>query len=324
MHVLHAPVNARSSASPCGPVPAPRRVWDSLRSATRARCLVLFYRGRCLMQEGVAPAGQVGAAAPCSAAIVATAAALGTQPAPPLPHCKPSPSLLLRLLQAPGTASPGPICQQAMQSGTGNYLANLVLFPGAQLAGLQALSQRVACAWLACVPCKPSGIRLLCSPSSCSSPPPSRRPNPAHPDVPRPCRRPPRVCQLPAAQLPGGAGAAGGQGWRASGGQRHAARLHAAGPGGALRMRWQHERPVGCWAGASAPVQCGGWASGHACLRQTRDVCSVRCRCRMRMRQQPGGSCGRQQQLRDVAALAPASEPHSVPCIHCGTPPLLV
>lgn len=25
---------------------------------------------------------------------------------------------------------PGPICQQAMQGGRGNYLANLVLFPG--------------------------------------------------------------------------------------------------------------------------------------------------------------------------------------------------
>ncbi|EFN56374.1 hypothetical protein CHLNCDRAFT_12757, partial [Chlorella variabilis] len=29
-----------------------------------------------------------------------------------------------------GSAAPGPICQQAMKSGTGNYLANLVLFPG--------------------------------------------------------------------------------------------------------------------------------------------------------------------------------------------------
>ncbi|PRW61129.1 CGLD23 required for cyt b6 assembly [Chlorella sorokiniana] len=64
-------------------------VWDSLRSATRARSMVLFYKGRCLLQEGVAPAGQ-----------------------------------------ALGAATPGPICQKAMQSGTGNYLANLVLFPG--------------------------------------------------------------------------------------------------------------------------------------------------------------------------------------------------
>lgn len=31
---------------------------------------------------------------------------------------------------AAGAATPGPICQQALKSGTGNYLANLVLFPG--------------------------------------------------------------------------------------------------------------------------------------------------------------------------------------------------
>lgn len=31
----------------------------------------------------------------------------------------------------PGAATPGPICQQAIDSGRGNYLANLVLFPGA-------------------------------------------------------------------------------------------------------------------------------------------------------------------------------------------------
>jgi hypothetical protein len=29
-----------------------------------------------------------------------------------------------------GAAVPGPICQKAMKSGSGNYLANLVLFPG--------------------------------------------------------------------------------------------------------------------------------------------------------------------------------------------------
>ena len=65
------------------------RVWDSLRSATRAKSMVLFYKGRCLMHVGYAASG------------------------PPV-----------------GGAAPGPICQQAMKSGTGNYLANLVLFPG--------------------------------------------------------------------------------------------------------------------------------------------------------------------------------------------------
>lgn len=33
--------------------------------------------------------------------------------------------------QALAAAKAGPICQKAMQSGTGNYLANLILFPGA-------------------------------------------------------------------------------------------------------------------------------------------------------------------------------------------------
>lgn len=64
-------------------------VWDALRTTSRARSVVIFYRGRCLFQVGVAPAGQ-----------------------------------------AVGAASPGAICQQAMNSGTGNYLANLTLFPG--------------------------------------------------------------------------------------------------------------------------------------------------------------------------------------------------
>lgn len=30
----------------------------------------------------------------------------------------------------PAMAMPGPLCTQAMKSGTGNYLANLQLFPG--------------------------------------------------------------------------------------------------------------------------------------------------------------------------------------------------
>lgn len=82
------------AAGPPSPPAMRRRAWDALRSTSRARCLVLFHRGRCLMQVGVAPVGQ-----------------------------------------APGAAAPGPICQQAMKSGTGNYLANLVLFPGGWGAG---------------------------------------------------------------------------------------------------------------------------------------------------------------------------------------------
>ena len=32
----------------------------------------------------------------------------------------------------PGSAAPGPICERALETGTGNYLANLVLYPGAR------------------------------------------------------------------------------------------------------------------------------------------------------------------------------------------------
>ena len=30
----------------------------------------------------------------------------------------------------PGGAKPGELCEEAMSSGTGNYLANLILYPG--------------------------------------------------------------------------------------------------------------------------------------------------------------------------------------------------
>ena len=136
--------------------PLRRRVWDSLRSATRARTLVLFYKGRCLLQEGVAPAGQVGrcwglavglngllkvGGTCCLLAAAAAAATFGLLHANQvvrcscgncktfLPPAKLS-SATIDCLQSLGAASPGPICQKAMQSGTGNYLANLVLFPG--------------------------------------------------------------------------------------------------------------------------------------------------------------------------------------------------
>ena len=32
----------------------------------------------------------------------------------------------------PGGAKPGELCEAAMESGTGNYLANLVLYPGTE------------------------------------------------------------------------------------------------------------------------------------------------------------------------------------------------
>lgn len=63
--------------------------WQAVSTATRARSMVVFFRGKCIIQLGFA--------------------AESTQP---------------------GAATPGPICQQAIDSGRGNYLANLVLFPG--------------------------------------------------------------------------------------------------------------------------------------------------------------------------------------------------
>jgi hypothetical protein len=73
----------------CGCCMRPCRAWQALSSATRARSLVLFHRGRCIAQLGVAPEEF-----------------------------------------AAGLAAPGPMCQEAMQSGRGNYMANLALFPG--------------------------------------------------------------------------------------------------------------------------------------------------------------------------------------------------
>jgi hypothetical protein len=67
-----------------------RWAWGALRGATRAGSLAVFFRGARALQAGAAPPG---AAAPS---------------APPL----------------------GPICAQAAASGTGNYLANLGLYPG--------------------------------------------------------------------------------------------------------------------------------------------------------------------------------------------------
>lgn len=33
----------------------------------------------------------------------------------------------------PGTAQPGPICLEAQRTGSGNFLANLALFPGTEI-----------------------------------------------------------------------------------------------------------------------------------------------------------------------------------------------
>jgi hypothetical protein len=70
-----------------------RWAWDALRASTRAGSAAVFFRGARAMQAGVAPSPAAACAAP---------------DAPPL----------------------GPIVAQATASGTGNYLANLVLYPG--------------------------------------------------------------------------------------------------------------------------------------------------------------------------------------------------
>lgn len=144
------------------------------------------------------------------------------------PHGFPQTSLLRLMLaahpQALVAASPGPICQKAMQSGTGNYLANLVLFPGGLDGWLGGRpSGCITCLWQGWIVARVA--HLLC---------------PQHlrcfrylslthtPFCRRQCSRPAGVCGLPAAQLPGGADPAGGQGWSAGGGQRHAARLQPA------------------------------------------------------------------------------------------------
>ena len=40
----------------------------------------------------------------------------------------------------PGSAAPGPICERALETGNGNYLANLVLYPGAHTPSLSGLA----------------------------------------------------------------------------------------------------------------------------------------------------------------------------------------
>lgn len=39
----------------------------------------------------------------------------------------------------PRSAAPGPICARALETGNGNYLANLVLYPGAHTPPLHGL-----------------------------------------------------------------------------------------------------------------------------------------------------------------------------------------
>jgi hypothetical protein len=89
-----------------------RWAWRALSSTARCSSLVLFLRGRCVAQFGAAaPAAASGVAAGDGADGGATAAAAAAPPG-----------------AAP--ARPGPVVQEAVSKGQGQYLANLVLYPG--------------------------------------------------------------------------------------------------------------------------------------------------------------------------------------------------
>ena len=83
-----------------------RWTWDALRSATACESFAVVYKGRRVSQAGVAPRSAFGESAD-AASEDARLAALETN----------RPSL-------------GPICERCMRTGGGNYLANLILFPG--------------------------------------------------------------------------------------------------------------------------------------------------------------------------------------------------
>lgn len=62
----------------------------------------------------------------------------------------------------PGSAKLGDVCRKVMESGTGNYLANLVLYPGASQHGHVHCSMplvfsiKCCCAWPLCYTCTKS------------------------------------------------------------------------------------------------------------------------------------------------------------------------
>lgn len=66
------------------------RLWAALQLTTRATGMVVFWKGACVCHMGFANASEY----------------------------------------VPGSAAAGPICEQAITSGVGNYLPNLVLYPG--------------------------------------------------------------------------------------------------------------------------------------------------------------------------------------------------
>ena len=80
--------------------------WRASASATKCVSMAVFYRGRCVMQAGVrAPASRAG---PAESPDELSAAVDGV----------------------PAEEITGPLVAKAMKTGNGNFLANLILFPG--------------------------------------------------------------------------------------------------------------------------------------------------------------------------------------------------
>ena len=106
-------------------------VWDAVRTATKCGALAVFHRGRIAMRAGVVPETDAASAVARAVAGAEHAAAKTRRVAsdaggPEASDAAPEASSTT----SAGLIVPGPICERAMASGGGNYLANLALFPG--------------------------------------------------------------------------------------------------------------------------------------------------------------------------------------------------
>ena len=106
-------------------------VWDAVRTATKCGALAVFHRGRIAMRAGVVPETDAASAVARAVASAENAAAKTRRVAsdaggPEASDAAPEASSTT----SAGLIVPGPICERAMASGGGNYLANLALFPG--------------------------------------------------------------------------------------------------------------------------------------------------------------------------------------------------
>ena len=99
-------------------------VWDAVRTATKCGALAVFHRGRIAMRAGVVPETDAASAVARAVASAENAAAETRRVASDAGGPEASSTT------SAGLIVPGPICERAMASGGGNYLANLALFPG--------------------------------------------------------------------------------------------------------------------------------------------------------------------------------------------------